>query len=378
MNRKRSFIAARLGVLIALPLFTVAGTAFAQELQIEGGIIGAPEVLFLTNFNLLNSGSDAPVFSVTISTTTNTPVQVKLNFTLFSQKYGENIVEAETLPFMLIPGQPRTITNIDITNSSVDQDIRLSFFNYNTELATSLQESILRTSKLPNDRYTLTVRLINFNTPSDFAKIEEVIDVTNPTTIDLIGPGMLVNNSSPCQDIFTTFPLFSWTSNADKFVLRICQVLDENASPEDVMQNEPRALLTLKRDEDFFGSPSIVYPSTGVWPLVEGQTYYWQVQAVAASPSGEVLLPSEIWCFRVARLDDATRRLMSSSILNALRTLLAGTPYENILNENGPLGGFSPTGTIRLNGRTLDLFELNALIPQAAAGTIKIQEVKIE
>ena len=202
-------------------------------------------------------------------------------------------------------------------------------------------------------------------------------DISNPTTIDLFGPGLLVNKDF-CPDVFSSFPQFSWNSNAVKFILTVCQVEDENVSPEDVMQNEPRARITIERGIDFFSTPSIVYPSVGVLPLLEGRTYYWQVQAVVESPGGEVFLPSEIWCFRVARLDDATRRLMSSGILNVLRTLLAGTPYENILDEGGPLDGFGPTGKIKFNGRDVDMFDLIELIRSASTGNVVISNVTVE
>lgn len=111
---------------------------------------------------------------------------------------------------------------------------------------------------------------------------------------------------------------------------------------------------------------------------MEGGTYYWQVQAVAESPGSEVQWSSEIWCFRIAELDDISRRLMSSSIENILRTLLAGTPFEYLLDENGPLNGFNPSGAVQFNGKDIDLFDLINLLKQAAAGEISISDVNVE
>ncbi|MFQ5630369.1 MAG: hypothetical protein ACE5I1_16480, partial [bacterium] len=372
-------------ISLIFPIFFAQGL-FAQNensgLILEGGLVGSPEVLLLTNFNLLQSPGSAdiaPIFRVTISTTRTDTCQVKLRFTFFSKKFDVNVVEVETLPFAFHQqNSPKSITNVDITTSSVDPDIRLDFLRYDAQIASELQQDILRIGKLPSDRYILTVELIKLDSPIESPQpIVEVIDVTVPTTIDLFGPGMPVSNDY-CPDVFTTFPQFSWTSNADKFILTICQVQDGNASPEDVMQNEPRARLMLQRGIDFLGTPSILYPSVGVWPLVEGQTYYWQVQTVSETPGGEVLLPSEIWCFRIVKMDDITRRLMSSGIENILRALFAGTPYEDLLKEGGPLDGHSATGSVKFNGREIDLFDLISLLKQANSGNLKITGANVE
>lgn len=369
-----------------LPFFCISIILFGQslhaqsDLKIRGNLIGSPDVLFLTNLNLLRSPAsfdDAPLFEVTISNDGQEVCRVKIRFTLFSNKYNVDIVEVETREFNLLPNFPKTITNIDITSSGVDQDIQLAFFNYNAEIVSELQQQTLINSRLPNDRYVLTVQLIKIDSNESPPQIVEIIDVDYPITTDLIGPGLPVDNDF-CPDIFTTFPLFSWISNADEFILTVCQVENENQSQEEVMQNEPHARLRIQKGTDFLGTPSIIYPSVGVRPLMEGKTYYWQVQTVISSPSGEVLLISEIRCFRVAKLDDIMRRLMSSGIIEVLRTLFAGTPFSDLLSEGGPLEGYSPTGTIKFNGRDIDMFDLISLLKQAAAGEIKITGVTIE
>lgn len=366
---------------IALSLFAYHAKAQDFTFNIEGGLIGSPEVVFLTNFNILqspNSADDAPLFRVTLTTTRDEPTNVKLRFTLARQKDSEFIVEAESKPFLFSSAQsPLTITNIDIT-SGTGLNIKLAFLNYNAEVAKELQDAILRTGRLPNDRYTLKVELIVLDIPdANPPPIVEIIDISNPTTLDLFGPGGPVSRDF-CQDVFTTFPQFSWNSNADKFILTVCQVTPENASPEDVMQNEPRARLTIQRDVDFFGTPSVVYPASGVWPLQEGQTYYWQVQAIVEAPGADVVIPSEIWCFRIPRLDAAARQVMGASTLNLLRALLSGTPFEYLIAEDGPLHGYIPTGTMRFNNRQIGIFDLIELIKSANAGQLKIVNSKVE
>ncbi|MCA9743797.1 hypothetical protein KC734_19825 [candidate division KSB1 bacterium] len=350
---------------------------------LEAELIGSPDVLFLRNLNILGSQGSIggnPLFRVRMDGYGLTEVcKVKLRFAIFSENYMVDVIRGVTDEFDIRPNQVIEITDVDITTSSVSDSIRLAGpLEFNASLANALQQDILRTSRLPNGRYIITVALDKTIPPEpNFRSRIIIIDISNPTSLDLISPGLPVYYDF-CPDVYTTFPQFSWASNADKFILTVCQVQPENVSPEDVMQNQPRARLELRRNVHFFGTPLILYPAVGALPLVEGGTYYWQVQAVAESPGSEVQWSSEIWCFRIAELDDISRRLMSSSIENILRTLLAGTPFEYLLDENGPLNGFNPSGAVQFNGKDIDLFDLINLLKQAAAGEISISDVNVE
>jgi hypothetical protein len=152
--------------------------------------------------------------------------------------------------------------------------------------------------------------------------------------------------------------------------MTVCEVLPNNSSPEDVMQNEPRLQRLIQRGVDFIGSPSLIYPS-GALPLQFGKTYYWQVQAIISSPSGEVRLPSEIWCFQISSINNPG----GSALIQQLLNLLGSSDLEALFAEGGPLQGFKPTGVASINGRRI---ELAALLNMLRNQSIKAVSVQVE
>lgn len=371
-----------LRLLAACLILAGAPVAQAQTcgLTINGFLAGNPQVLLLSNFNLLNPSASVPLFRVELRS--GKDCQVRVRFTLESTKLSVALIEAQTEPFLLSANNPpKLITNIDITTPSGDKDIKLDFFRYDAEQAAAIHESILRTGRLPNDRYVIRVRLFSNESGSgacaggDCDEFIREIEVINPTQIDPIFPGSSVADNF-CTELYTPFPQFSWNGSANRFVVTVCEVLSSNTSPEDVMQNEPRARIEVPSAGG--QSHSVVYPAAGVWPLREGRTYYWQVEAISDLPGSDFVTRSEIWCFRLAKIDQAAGQLMRASVLNALRMLLAGTPHEYIIEENGPLTGLQPDGTILFNGKAIDVQELNELLQQLVTGGMEVVDAKIQ
>jgi hypothetical protein len=173
-------------------------------------------------------------------------------------------------------------------------------------------------------------------------------------------------------------PQFKWDSNADRFLITVCEVMPTNSSPEDVMQNQPRLQKMLCRgslrgqdlqcQEFFDGSPAFIYPP-GELPLEYGKTYYWQVQALLDVPSGEMRLPSEIWCFQISAIGDPGTEIL----LQQLLSLLNSGDFEALFREGGPLHGFRLTGAAALNGRRLNLTELITFLRSRSVRVVSTQ-----
>ena len=334
-------------------------------------------VIFFSDFNLMKSNSGPPIFQVTLHNYSEADKQVVLRFDFLSERFNNAaIVEGKTKPFTLRPGNPITLTNLEITGDT-HPDVRLEYFRSNSELMGKLQNSLARIGRLPNDVYTYRLVLEEEQDPGqNNDEVEAKFFIENPTRIDLLGPGTVAMQSD-CQQVFTAQPTFRWQGNGEKYILTVCEVLPTNSSPEDVMQNEPRAQLTLVKDKDFYGTPVVVYPATGVWPLVPGKTYYWQVQAIEQSISNEVAISSEIWCFRVAGIDDPTRDVLLEALFRELVALFAGTPFADLLGPNGPLQGYSMTGMFRANGRPISMEELRTLLIELRRSDKKIIDVRV-
>ncbi len=328
-------------------LFLVYKPVYAQ---LSLNLVLTPEmrnaqILRVSDFNVTGSGSVSRLFDLTITNNSGSTINVFLRFEFLSDRFPNTpIVVAVSQPFPVSPGS-QVLTYPDITrNGNVV---------YDAEALDELTDVILKTSRLPTGTYTFNLSVFDRDRPSVPIDLEQqTLTISNPTTLDLISPGAPVGGSE-CFAQFGLLPQFKWDSNADRFLITVCEAMPTNSSPEDVMQNEPRLQRLVQRGSDFFGSPSFLYPP-GRLPLEYGKTYYWQVQAMLDVPSGEVRLPSEIWCFQISAIGDPGTEIM----LQQLLSLLNSGDFEALFREGGPLHGFRLTGAAAVNGRRMNLSEL--------------------
>ncbi len=331
------FIAVHL--FFSLLAFRPAQAQLSLSLQLTPELQNA-QILRVSDFNITGSGSVSKLFDLRI-TNTGAPTVVTLRFQLTSDRFGGAVIVDAFSQQFNIPTGTRTLTYQDLTLGGR--------IEYDAESLKELTDTILKIGRLPTGIYTFTVIAEG---PSVRASDDQQIVVSNPTTLDLISPGAPVGGSE-CFAQFGLLPQFKWDSNADRFLITVCEAMPSNSSPEDVMQNVPRLQQQVQRGVDFFGSPSFIYPSGGL-PLEYGKTYYWQILAMIDAPSGEVRLPSEIWCFQISALGNPGGEIM----LQQLLSLLSSGDFDALFRAGGPLHGFKPTGAASLNGRRLSLNEL--------------------
>jgi hypothetical protein len=319
--------------------------------------LNSAQIIRVSDFNITGSGSVSRLFNVTISNISANVINAYLQFQL--TRDNKPIVSATSQTFEVPPGsQTRTYQDLR-RGGTVDFD--------NAAIKT-LTDAILQTGRLPDGTYIFTLRIFNALQPGvEQNKDETTLTISNPTTLDLISPGAPVGNSE-CLTQFGLLPQFKWNSNADRFLVTVCEVLPNNSSPEDVMQNEPRLQRLVQQGVDFAVSPSFIYPSGG-FPLQFGKTYYWQVQAIISSPSGEVRLPSEIWCFQISSINNPG----GNAALQQLLSLLGSSDLEALFDEGGPLHDYRPTGAVSMNGRRMDLTELLNILRSQSIKTISVQ-----
>jgi hypothetical protein len=359
-------------------LFTVSTiTFFVRPAQPQGLSINAflsvpsGSVIYLSDFNITSSGSSAQIFSLAISSTPAS--SVTLEFIMSSAKYNADIIEAKTDPFDLGP-EGRTFDNRLFGSGTAG--ITIDYLRFNTQIANELQNAILRTGRLPDDTYTILLRLASVDNPVNSVQQTLPLEISNPTTLSLVSPGSNAG-SGECYELYTTLPLFQWDSNADQFEITICEQLPTNGTPEDVMQNRPRVQARLINGVHFTGKPSFLYPTSGVLPLQEGHTYYWQVAGIVNSPSGEIRLPSEIWCFKLAELGGAGANYSLQQILSLLSGI-GGGEIEALFASGGALEGFSPTGVILLDGKRVDISGLVQVVNQLKNGSKQVKGITVE
>jgi hypothetical protein len=341
--------------------FKPAQAQLSLSLQLTPELQNA-QILRVSDFNVTGSGSVSRLFNLKITNTSVATVNAFLRFEFSSDRFpGTPIVVAVSQSFPVPPNSQ----SLDLTYPEITRNGNVV---YDAEALDELTDVILKTSRLPTGTYTFNLSIFDTrqpNVPNDSE--QETLTISNPTTLDLISPGAPVGGSE-CFAQFGLLPQFKWDSNADRFLLTVCEAMPANSSPEDVMQNEPRLQRLVQRGSDFFGSPAFLYPPGGL-PLEYGKTYYWQVQATLDVPSGEVRLPSEIWCFQISAIGDPGADIM----LQQLLSLLNSGDFEALFREGGPLHGFKATGAVTLNGRRMNLTELIGLLRSRSVRVVSTQ-----
>ncbi len=354
---------ARSGWAIFLVLLMQA-SAFAQPLTLTLTLTLAPElqnaqIIRLSDFNITGSGSVSRLFDLRVNGITAATKEVIIRFQLTSDRFpAAALVSTVSRPIAVTP--PMYIITYDELK-------RRSQVDFDDKAVQEITDAILQTGKLPAGTYTFTFSVFDVRQPNAQVSTDKTLTIFNPTTLDLISPGAPVGNSE-CVAQFGLLPQFKWSSNAERFLLTVCEVLPGNSSPEEVMQNEPRLQRLVQRGTDFMGTPSFIYPPAGL-PLQFGKTYYWQVQAIINAPSGETRLPSEIWCFQISSLNNPGSNILLQQLLNVLNS----SDLNALFAESGPLQGFSPTGVVTMNGRRLELIELLNLLRTQPIKPVAVQ-----
>ncbi|MFQ5707673.1 MAG: hypothetical protein ACE5HO_09510 [bacterium] len=329
-------------------------------IRVETTIINRQlEVFFLSDFDI-NSPTTGPViFAIDIFNEDAQARQVELKLEIFKDT-SERLSNGLSGVFTLQAHEHLRLTNQNLF-SSLDP-YRLIEYSLD-EAGNKLIDSILATGKLPSGTYTFAVVIREIDTPHGVFPANEDIDivVTNPNTLDLIFPGDPVNAANEdCPELFSTLPQFRWESDFRRFKVVIAEArLGED--PEDALNQRPRFERVLEVGTDI-PSTTFQYPSSGEeLSLRPGGSYYWRVTGIVSTSSGDVLFPSEIYCFRVANLDDlqSGNRELEILLANLLSSL--GIDPKKLFGENGELYGYHPTRVL-YNGKKVNLPDLIAKI----------------
>lgn len=333
------------------------------------------EIFFLKDFDINSPASGPPIFFIDIQNNNVLRPSVVLRLSVESRRFGP-LSRGETIPFQLLPNQLLTLSNNNLFSNN---DLhRLDRYQVEEGVLKDLLNDILATGKLPTDVYTFNVVVRdvvnNLQTQDSFD-----IRVSNPKKLDLIFPGAPASGRrDDCPQIFTNLPQFRWESDMRRFRVVIAEARP-GEDPESVLNQEPRFVrffvignpgsLNLVPGQvaervEFIPSNSFQYPASGeVLTFRPGRTYYWRVTGVVETSSGPFQSESEIYCFRLASLDDISGRKQQLEFI--LRNIL-GADFDKIFGEGGELADYQPT-RITVNGQAVTLADLIAQLKDISA-----------
>lgn len=370
-------------IAVLIALIFCQNQSFAQSVTIDAKLLNPDiKIFMLSDFNFTGHGtSTADFFTLTITNTTNLRQNCILKMRIRSQNYGE-LASGQTNPFTLAPAEI-----IQITNSNLfSQAQRFSLEDYNIEDAgKDLTDRVLTAGALPSDIYYFDFDLEQNSGLKSESFLE--IDVSNTKTLDLISPGANVDRGE-IAPIFSTLPLFSWQSNIDRFELTIAEKLagvPENVDPEQVLQGRIifKKILQIGSGASAPVDGAIViptttfqYPVSADFPLERGKTYYWQLKGIVKTASETLYLPSEIWGFKIQKMEGTLLTPEQQQIHDILSTLL-GEDFNMFFEAGGDLDGFNPTGYITINGKKISISDLRALLAKLHSGELKVTGTEI-
>jgi len=371
------------------------------------------EVYYLLDFDFNNGRNNPDMFSYSLLYTPNdgvTPIKIKIEFDWIANIPAMNMYNHRIL---YILSRPFDINGeINLTSRDIDQNMHNIYYTDGRQCNISvdrleqdlerLQSIILSTGgKLPAGSYVFTLNITDqYDNP--LRSQTQTIEVSNPTTLDLISPGGDLEDNF---EIATPLPTFQWESigfmwskiNCNKcgYALRVAeydasrhnsvdQALKDRANlpfPDngDYYQLEATKVANVPGLDLYTAGTIFQYPLTGAKPLEAGKTYVWQIRKTYPTSSGAESVLSPIFAFKIQSAGQTTS---SSGIdLSLYQNLINQIPDLNPewFKEGGELYGYVPTGTITLNDtQRLTLDQLTVLVGQLMTGQVSIKSITIE
>ncbi|MCR4437885.1 MAG: hypothetical protein QHJ34_02425 [bacterium] len=368
------------GVCLTLWALTLpfARRASAQAVTVTSGLFSDVRTFYLADLDLTRSGGGMPIFWIELRNTSSAAQQVYIRLQLESHDFGV-LAWGKTDTFTLGPAEVRRLDNQNL----VQEGGRYSFVEYdwNHQLAAELQDYVFAHGKLRPDLYALTIEVYDAGSASMLDDASLTLDITNPSTLDLVAPGARVEGED-LPLVYSIWPVFLWESDIDLFHLVVAEKpvdvhVPIDASPEQILQDQVRLSKYLRvhrgpgapppSSGDILVVPSTFfqYPETGVLPLQEGRTYFWRLTGIVPTSGTTAEMESEIWGFKVAPLSAGDTSPEHLQLLAQLRSLLGDEALEALFAAGGPLHGCVFTGVVQDGeGRAMTLAELVSLVTQ--------------
>ena len=252
-----------------------------------------------------------------------------------------------------------------------------------------LLSAVVTTGKLADGNYTFRV-LVRSGPSSDEGSLivtDEVIEtivVTTPTSLNLLGPGGALADSSQ-NVIFSPYPIFQWEtepcSGCESYI-RIAKFDSEShSSPQEAIQG----VTTLPMDQTKGWEPvgfatKFQYPLSDAIDLEPGQTYVWQVQKKLPTTEGAASFTRPIFAFKLADLTDTPSAGFDvmHPVLQQLMELMGEGQFRAYFGPEGDLSGFDPSGTYVINGMEVSVDEVFRVLRQFSEGSTSIISIAVE
>ena len=403
-NRIKNLFITIFIALCCLPRYSTAQTVIFSE-----GDIFEYATYYIGNFNIQTGESDVQMFRYKLSSEDGyeNDVFVKLWFriSMISPALGidadETLIILETDPFQLRADLWIDSRNLSTSTTTLyDNSIPPNSLNISAQIIEKINPgefeqllaAILTTGKLADGEYTF--RVIVKSSESETGtfettdEVEKTFIVRTPSALSLESPGSSALADSSENKIFTTYPVFNWSSQACTgcdYYLRVAEFKSSfHSTLDEAIEDETTYPFNQSEGWKLVegGVSTFQYPASGVYPLEMGRLYVWQVKVSRPTTSGNEDIISEIYLFKIAVIgedqESLGRESDSSPFLQSLRQVLGDGQFNTLFGSNGDLEGYNLTGRFTLNGETVDETSATEIITQIINGNIPNIDVQVE
>ena len=384
-------------LIFSVPLIG-QGTVIVNEILSPDNIV----IFYVGDFDFDDAKGSPRIFEYELSAT-QYPQTVKITFAMNATvpSLGLNNTEllfAETDEFTF--QAPIRISNRqmdrntdeirDINNVPVpfNVPIRRDIGNVDPEKKDDLIKAVTRSGKLPAGTYVFKF-LVQSSTASSVDNPFEIkiMEISNPTTLELVGPGSFLEDE---VEIFTLFPIFQWESVGCEYFIRVSEYDPAVHSSVEEALNDV-ASLPFPDDGSYFGgddgeglqSTSLQYPLSGAKLLEYGKTYVWSVKKVCVTTAGDEELNSSIFAFKIPDISggdegtEGTGGVITDPVIAALQTIL-GDVFDALFSGEGELAGYTQVASILLNGETATSEAVSELAELKLSGEVTAIQFEIQ
>jgi hypothetical protein len=312
--------------------------------------------LSINDVDFINTTTPKWLFTVVLTPQVAVPVQVRMNIRLAVSFTGDgsfNQAARYASPVFELTGT-RTLTNIDLRAPEFRAPVDLD-----EQARERFEETGLPSGSVPAGSYEFFVEITTADGQTVLGNDDERLLLTNPSTVESLMP-------SDGESVLTSYPLFQWRGDAAKWRIAVFQRLPGQSGLEETAAGVPHLTAEVT-------GQSYQYPAAGARTLQQGETYVWYVEGFQPSLGGnEHSFRSTLRSFTVSGGSPAITRSLLDDLEQAL-----GPRYQGLIDQLRS-EGFSPSGTIRLNGTPISITELMGILATLRGDPDAVTSVVIE
>ncbi|MDP6033970.1 MAG: hypothetical protein QGH04_08985 [Candidatus Marinimicrobia bacterium] len=295
--------------------------------------------------------------------------QMKADVVLDNRNFTSNTTS------LIDEGNPPNVVPVYI---QVIESINLSEFE-------SMISAVLTTGQLADGEYKFELNVYSGATQSDLSLSDsrsKTIFVESSSGINLESPGGELADTS-FNMVYTTYPIFNWNKgycrNCETYI-RVAEFkVGYHSSTEEAMRDE--RMLPFNQSESWVKLDDVStyqYPISDARPLSYGKIYLWQIKTSVPTTNGLEDQVSPIYAFKISNPSLASNSSSNNMMDEKLRQAMGDDQFNALFGPDSPLDGFSPTGKILLNNKTIDEATILGIFNQMAQNKVSINSVEIE